>query len=118
LITRKKKILIEDPKKQIVQRIGKYFLDILILRLIQTEPMWGYKIIKKTQRLFGIKLRHGSLYPLLNDLEKNGCVKSKRVPKEGRVRKYYSITPKGEQFVKAYNELLTEQLENKDIIEG
>ena len=108
----------EEPKKQIVQRLSKYFLDILILRLIYREPMWGYKIIKKTQRLFGIKLRHGSLYPLLNDLEKNGYVNSKKVPKEGRVRKYYSITPKGLQFVKAYNEVLTEQLENKDIKEG
>ncbi|PVX24899.1 MAG: PadR family transcriptional regulator [Candidatus Bathyarchaeum sp.] len=107
----------EDPKKQIVQRITRNFLDILVLRLIQTEPMWGYKIIKKTQRLFGIKLRHGALYPLLNTLEKKGYAKSEKTTKGGRVRKNYRITPKGVQLVEAYYEFLKEQLEKLDIKE-
>jgi len=109
--------LTEDPKKRIVQRISRNFLDILILRLIQAEPMWGYKIIKKTERLFGIKLRHGALYPLLNSLEANRYVKSKRVTKGGRVRKVYGITSKGKQLVDAYLDFLKEQLEGLDIKE-
>jgi len=109
--------LTEDPKKRIVQRISRNFLDILILRLIQAEPMWGYKIIKKTERLFGIKLRHGALYPLLNSLEANRYVKSKRVTKGGRVRKVYAITPKGKQLVDAYLDFLKQQLEGLDIKE-
>jgi len=109
--------LTEDPKKRIVQRITRNFLDILILRLIQAEPMWGYKIIKKTERLFGIKLRHGALYPLLNSLEANSYVKSKRMAKGGRVRKVYEITSKGMQLVDAYYDLLKEQLEGLDIKE-
>jgi len=68
--------LSEDSKKQIVQRIYRNFLDILVLRLIQAEPMWGYRIIKKTEKLFEIKLRHGALYPLLNTLETGGYVRS------------------------------------------
>jgi len=109
--------LIEDPKKQIVQRITRNFLDILILRLIQAEPMWGYKIIKKTERLFGIKLRHGALYPLLNSLEANSYVKSKKITEGGRVRKIYEITSKGIQLVDAYNDFLKQQLEGLDIKE-
>jgi PadR family transcriptional regulator, regulatory protein PadR len=107
----------EDPKKQIVQRITRNFLDILILRLIQTEPMWGYRIIKKTKRLFGIKLRHGALYPLLNSLEANSYLKSKKMTEGGRVRKIYEITSKGIQLVDAYHQLLKEQLEGQDIKE-
>ena len=107
----------EDPKKRIVQRITRNFLDILILRLIQAEPMWGYKILKKTERLFGIKLKHGALYPLLNSLEANSYVKSKRVTKGGRVRKVYEITSKGTQLVDAYHDFLKEQLEGLDIKE-
>ena len=112
---RKRKKLTEDPQKQIVQRIARNFLDILILRLIQAEPMWGYKIIKKTQRLFGIKLRHGALYPLLNSLEDNSYIKSNKITKDGRVRKVYEITPKGTQLIDAYNDFLKQQLEGKDI---
>jgi len=109
--------LTEDPKKRIVQRITRNFLDILVLRLIQAEPMWGYKIIKKTERLFGIKLRHGALYPLLNSLEVEGYARSEKITKGGRVRKVYEITPKGIQLVDAYYDLLKEQLEKLDIKE-
>ena len=108
----------EDPKKRIVQRITRNFLDILVLRLIQAEPMWGYKIIKKTKRLFGVKIRHGALYPLLNSLEVEGYARSKKTTKGGRVRKVYEITPKGVQLVDAYYDLLKEQLEKLDIKEA
>jgi PadR family transcriptional regulator, regulatory protein PadR len=109
--------LTENPKKQIVQRITRNFLDILVLRLIHDEPMWGYKIIKKTQKLFNIKLRHGALYPLLNTLEKKGYVKSEKTTKRGRVRKVYNITPKGTLLVNTYYEFLKEQLKKMDITE-
>ncbi|MCW4016650.1 MAG: PadR family transcriptional regulator [Candidatus Bathyarchaeota archaeon] len=107
----------ENEKKQLVQRITRNFLDVLILRLIQTEPMWGYKIIKKTEKLFEIKLRHGALYPLLNTLEYEGYAKSKKTTKKGRVRKVYTITPKGTQLVDAYYSFLKEQLEKMDLKE-
>ena len=107
----------EDPQKLIVQRITRNFLDILILRLIQAEPMWGYRIIKKTERLFGIKLRHGALYPLLNSLEADGYLKSKKITKDGRVRKIYEITTKGAQLVDAYHNFLKQQLKGQDIKE-
>ena len=105
-------------RKQIVQRITRNFLDILILRLIQTEPMWGYKIIKKTERLFGTRIRHGALYPLLNYLEAKGYVRSIKSTKGGRVRKVYEITSKGMQLVDAYYDFLREQLQKLDIKEA
>ena len=108
----------QDFRKQIVQRITRNFLDILILRLIKTEPMWGYKIIKKTEKLFGIRIRHGALYPLLNSMEANGYVRSKKIAKGGRVRKVYEITSKGIQLVDAYYDFLKEQLQRLDIKEA
>lgn len=108
----------EDPKEQFVQRITRTFLDILILRLIQTEPMWGYKIIKKTKTLFNIKLRHGALYPLLNSLETDGYVTSQKMTEGGRVRKVYKITQKGTQLLEAYHEFLTQQLNGLDLKEA
>lgn len=113
-----RKTLTEDLKKQIIQRVTSNFLDILILRLLQTEPMWGYKIIKKTRNLFEINLRHGALYPLLNNLEKEGYTKSEKITKRGRIRKAYHITTKGIELVDAYYTFLKEQLEKIDIEEG
>ena len=107
----------EEAKKQIVQRINRNFIDILVLKLIQAEPMWGYKIIKKSEKLFEIKLRHGALYPLLKTLESRGYVISAKTAKRGRVRKIYQITPKGIELVDIYNNVLKEQLEKLEIDE-
>ena len=80
--------------------------------------MWGYRIIKKTEKLFGIKLRHGALYPLLHTLEIGGYVRSEKTTKRGRIRKVYQITPKGTELVDSYHYVLKEQLEKLDIIEA
>ncbi len=79
--------------------------------------MWGYRIIKKTERLFGIKLRHGALYPLLNSLEAEGYAISKKTTKGGRVRKVYKITSKGTKLVDTYHKVLREQLQKLDLKE-
>lgn len=100
----------ESFKKGIVQRIFRNFLDVMILRLTQMEPMWGYRIIKHVEEQYGIKIRHGALYPLLNSLEKKGFLRSRKEAKGGRVRKIYEITSKGIQLVEAYNRFLKEQL--------
>lgn len=107
----------EDLKYQIFQRINRNFLDILVLRLILEEPLWGYKIIKKSERLFNIKLRHGALYPMLNLLEENNYIKSKQIVKGGRIRKVYEITDRGKEFIDAYYDCLRDQLKNIDIKE-
>ncbi|MCW4054578.1 MAG: PadR family transcriptional regulator [Candidatus Bathyarchaeota archaeon] len=97
--------------KNMERRFVKSFLDLFILKLIQSEPMWGYKILKKTEALYQIKLRHGALYPLLNALEANGFIKSKQELQKGRIRKVYQITPKGTQFIKTYQNFLKQQLQ-------
>ncbi|MBS7632733.1 helix-turn-helix transcriptional regulator [Candidatus Bathyarchaeota archaeon] len=100
----------ETFKQQLVQRITKNLLDIQILRLVQTQPLWGYNIKKQMETKFGITLRHGALYPLLNMLEQNGFLTSERQQQQGRTRKVYTITQKGRQYLEAYNAIMKEQL--------
>jgi len=107
--------LTEDYGKEIVQRITRNLLDIQILRLIRIQPMWGYKIKKQAETRFGVKLRHGALYPLLNTLEKKGFLTSQRQQQKGRTRKVYTITKKGREYTETYESVLKEQLECKDI---
>jgi len=98
---------------EIWRRFAKSFLDILILRLVDTEATWGYDIIKKTETQYRIKLRHGALYPMLNELEAKGLVKSKRELHKGRTRKIYEITKDGTQLLGAYYDFIKEHLPNK-----
>jgi DNA-binding PadR family transcriptional regulator len=77
--------------------------------------MWGYMIKKQAEAKFNVRLRHGALYPLLNNMEKNGFLTSERQQQGGRVRKVYAITRKGKEYTDAYDSILKEQIECKDI---
>lgn len=105
----------ETFKRGLVQRITKNLLDIQILRLIQTQPMWGYVIKKHVEAKFDVKLRHGVLYPLLNGLERESFLTSEKQSKGGRTRKVYTVTRKGEQYLEAYSAILKEQIQKQDI---
>ena len=105
----------ETYKKELVQRIIKNLLDIQLLRMVQTQPLWGYKIKKKVETNFNIKLRHGALYPLLNSLEKKGFLTSQKQTKAGRARKIYTITVKGAEYIQSYYDILKEQIEGEDL---
>jgi len=109
------KLLTETASEQLVQQIVRNLLDIHILRLVQAEPIWGYNIIKKVKTLYGIKIRHGALYPLLNRLEKDSLLESKREIQKGRIRKTYTITEKGKELIQTYYRILRQQIEEKDI---
>lgn len=105
----------ESFREGIVQRVFRNFLDVMVLRLVQAEPMWGYKIIRYVEEEYGISIRHGALYPLLNSLEKKGFLRSRKEEKGGRVRKIYEITSRGIQLLDAYSEVLQEQIQKQDI---
>jgi len=107
--------LTETIKKEIVQRITKNLLDIQILRIIQTQPMWGYRIKKHVETRFDVTLRHGALYPLLNTLEEKGLLKSKKQQQGGRTRKVYELTRKGKEYIETYHDILKEQIQKQDI---
>jgi DNA-binding PadR family transcriptional regulator len=77
--------------------------------------MWGYRIKKQVEAIFGVKLRHGTLYPLLNALERKGFLTSEKQQKGGRTRRVYTITRKGKQYVEAYDSILKEQIGKEDI---
>jgi DNA-binding PadR family transcriptional regulator len=75
--------------------------------------MWGYKIIRHEKEEYGVTLRHGALYPTLNNLEKKGFLRCRKEAQGGRVRKVYEITSKGLQLVDAYSEALQAQVEKQ-----
>ncbi len=77
-------------------------LDLLILRLLQTQKRHGYEIAKRIQLLSQDKfiVGQGSLYPALHRLVKKGyLVASWGESESGRKVKYYSLTDTGSQMI-------------------
>jgi DNA-binding PadR family transcriptional regulator len=111
----KAKPVTDNYKKEIVQRITKSLLDIQLLNLIQAQPsIWGYRIKKKVEADFNIKLRHGALYPMLNSLEQRGFIAGKKQKESGRARKGYILTKEGEKYLQSYHAVLREQLKTSE----
>lgn len=101
----------ETYREELVQRIIKNLLDIQLLRLIQAQPsIWGYRIKKRVEADFNIKLRHGALYPMLNSLEQRGFLSSQKQQQGGRARRVYTITKEGKQYLQSYYGIIKEQL--------
>jgi len=73
--------------------------ELLILRLLARQEMYGYEIVKAVRLVTGeaIVLGEGVIYPVLHSLERLGALRASRKPVNGRTRVYYSVTPKGEQ---------------------
>jgi len=74
--------------------------DILILSLLESEPMYGYQMIKELQRRSEgfFRLGEGTLYPALHRLERAGLVQGRwQRLASGQERRYYSLTRKGER---------------------
>jgi PadR family transcriptional regulator PadR len=80
-------------------------LDMLMLQTLQSGPAHGHEIAKHIQRTTEdvLQVEHGSLYPALHRLERQGWVAAKwEVAKErNREFKYYRITAAGKKQLSA-----------------
>lgn len=108
----------ETYKEEIVQHIVRNLLEIQLLRIVQAQPTWGYKIKKQVEEEFDVKLRHGALYPALNALEARGFLESKLQEKNGRARKVYVITKEGRDFLRTYRDMIKELIGEKTEVAG
>ena len=83
-----------EPQNELL----KGTLDMLILKSLTLQAMHGYAIVRHIERLSGgvFAIEHGSLYPALERLQKNGLVVGKwGESPTGRRARYYTITAAG-----------------------
>lgn len=91
------------------RQMKKGVLDMLVLKLLESEAKYGYQIIQemkgKSEEIF--LLKDGTLYPILYRLEDEGMVVSRWSEAAGKQvpRKYYEITEAGKNALKSIEEL-------------
>lgn len=79
-------------------------LDIMLLALLDSEPMYGYQIVKEVRARSGdlLHLKEGSLYPALHRLEQAGLIEGVwQARSDGANRRYYRLTPQGREVLPA-----------------
>lgn len=89
-------------------QLKKGVLDVCVLTAIRDEDSYGYKIIKDLKPI--LELSESTLYTILKRLEEAKMLVVRSTEFEGRLRKYYHITPTGlqriEDFKNEWKELM------------
>jgi PadR family transcriptional regulator, regulatory protein PadR len=71
------------------------FVRVHVLYHAAIEPIYGSGISAELSR-HGYRLSWGTLYPLLHNLEAEGFLSREDRIVDGKIRKYYRITPRGQ----------------------
>ena len=80
----------------------KFFLGFIRIHLLyhaSKSSIYGVEMIEELRR-HGYNISPGTLYPILHSLEKEGFLVSKSKNVDGKVRRYYRITKKGEKILR------------------
>lgn len=98
-------------KNDIEENLKFGLLDILILKLVSKEDMYGYQIKQMMSKKSNDKLeiKEGSLYGPLYRLEKKEMITSNKIlVGKKRFRIYYHITDLGRDYLKCATEVFND----------
>ena len=89
-------------------QLKRGLLDVCVLSAIRGEDSYGYRIIKDMKPY--MEMSESTLYTILKRLENGGLLTVRSAEHDGRLRKYYRITPAGmdriEEFRRDWEEIL------------
>lgn len=88
----------------------KGVLEGCVLLILAEEEVYGYEMVQKLKAYGFEDMTGGTIYPLLQKLEKNGVLTSNMRPSaDGPDRKYYTLTTEGaesgKQFIEQWQQL-------------
>ncbi len=81
-------------------QLKRGFLDVCVLAAIKNKDSYGYRIVKDIEPY--VEISESTLYPILRRLEAASLLTVKAVEHNGRLRKYYSITPRGRERIESF----------------
>lgn len=83
-------------------QLKRGLLDICVLAAIKNVPSYGYQIIKDIKPY--VDISESTLYPILRRLESAQLLIVRSIEYNGRLRKYYHITPLGLRRIEAFKQ--------------
>ncbi len=81
-------------------QLKRGLLDVCVLAAIRRADSYGYQILKDMKPY--VELSESTLYPILRRLEAAQLLTVRSAEHNGRLRKYYHITPAGLQRIEEF----------------
>lgn len=81
---------------------GAALLDAIVLAVVikDTEGSYGYKITQEVKNV--LEVSESTLYPVLRRLQKDECLETYDKQCDGRNRRYYKVTDRGNAQLQLY----------------
>lgn len=83
-------------------QLKRGLLDLCVLAAIKDKDSYGYQMIKDMKPY--VMMSESTLYPILRRLEESDLLTVRTEEHQGRLRKYYGITPSGRAKLAAFSE--------------
>ena len=97
-------------------QLKRGMLDICVLASLLQGDSYGYMIIKDLSP--HVEISESTLYPILRRLEEMRAVETYSMEHNGRLRKYYAITPLGERRIRVFLDEWKSMMDIYAYIEG
>jgi PadR family transcriptional regulator PadR len=85
--------------KNVQTKLTKGLLDLIILQLLDSQPMHGYELIVTIRKFYGVTFGASTIYPLLNTMEKKTYIKCQWNMNGERPKKVYTLTNDGKSLL-------------------
>ena len=90
-------------------QLRKGLLEVCVLAAMRRHDSYGYQIIREIEPF--VEISESTLYPILRRLESAAFLTVRTAEHNGRLRKYYHITPLGrkriETFLEEWEEMIS-----------
>src|SRR5215211_3742941 len=83
-------------------QLRKGAAELAVLAQLDRRESYGLELLERLQAAGALELSEGSIYPLLNRLQKDGKIQGEWVedPESAHPRKYYALTRDGRALLK------------------
>lgn len=86
-------------EERVLRKLFLGFIQIHILHHAKEHPVYGAWMLEEL-REHGYSISAGTLYPILHSMEKDGLLHREDLKVEGKIRKNYTTTEKGNFILK------------------
>ncbi len=90
----------DEGRDSVAFQIGSALLDACVLAVLSAGDTYGYQLTQQIRNV--VDVSESTLYPVLRRLQKDGAVEPYDIPFQGRNRRYYRLTPRGQELCAAY----------------
>lgn len=85
-------------EEKVLRKLFLGFIQIHILHHAKEHPIFGVWMLEELKE-HGYNISSGTLYPILHSMLEDGLLVKEEKNVEGKIRKYYTTTEKGEKVL-------------------